>query len=634
VADKTSSRSLGLLIVAAVLLVAIGASSFLALRWWFHKEEIEAPVVRIDPPALPKMVLPPSVRFTDITTQAGIHFRHTNGSFGMKLLPETMGSGVAFLDYDNDGFQDILFVNSCDWPGHESKPAPTLALYRNKGDGTFEDVTKAVGLDITMYGLGVTVGDYDNDGWPDIFITAVGGCHLFHNEGGRRFKDVTQTARVAGDAYWPSPSDGDFLKLRKNLSFPSSAAFFDYDGDGLLDLFVCNYVTWSPGFDLSQPFQLTGSGRSFGPPISFEGAQCILYHNLGNGRFEDVSAKAGIQVYDTEGVGPQARNRSIGKALGVYIADVDGDGWPDIFVANDTVRNFFFHNKGDGTFEELGILCGVAYAEGRARGAMGIDGGYFRAGRFGVIVANFADEPSTFLCLETLKRKQMLFGDAAVAEGIAGPSRLPLKFGCFFFDYDLDGRLDLLTCNGHLEPEISQVQTGQTYEQPAQLFWNCAGMGAKCSFVPVTERESGPDLFKPMVGRGCAYADINGDGKLDVVLTANGGPARLLRNDGQTANNWIRLVLEGDGVHSNKSAIGAHVTVVAGDREQQQQVTSARGYLSQSELPLTFGLGKATKIDRVVIQWPGKNAPRQEFTNLAINKVHKITQDGKQAPMS
>jgi hypothetical protein len=380
-------------------------------------------------------------------------------------------------------------------------------------------------------------------------------------------------------------------------------------------------VTWSPGFDLAQPFQLEGAGRAFGPPTSFEGAQCVLYRNLGNGRFEDVSAKAGIQVFEREGIDEKGRLRSVCKALGVYICDVDNDGWPDIIVANDTVRNFFFHNKGDGTFEEVGLVSGVAYAESKARGAMGVDGGEYRPGRFAVVLANFADEPNTFLRLDDPKR--LLFADFANAEGVAGPSRTLLKFGTFFFDYDLDGRLDLLTCNGHLEPEIGKVRAKQTYAQPAQLFWNC---GRKASFVPVTENEAGPDLFRPMVGRGCAFADIDGDGYLDVVLTANGGPARLLRNNGGTGNNWIRLVLEGDGVHSNRSAIGARLTLEAGGVVQHQQVTSARGYLSQSELPITFGLGKTTKVDRVTVQWPGKNGGKEEWTDLAINRVHTLKQ--------
>ncbi|HLJ92964.1 MAG TPA: CRTAC1 family protein [Gemmataceae bacterium] len=583
-------------------------------------------------PALPSKVTQgiqfPNLRFTDITAKAGIHFEHVNGAFGKKLLPETMGSGVAFLDYDNDGLQDLLFVNGCYWPGYEGgKAAPLMALYRNKGNGEFEDVTAKAGLAVTVYGMGVTVGDYDNDGWPDVFITAVGGNRLFRNvsdgQGGRRFEDVTETAGVGGQDNWPKPSEGEFLKVRRPITFPSSAAFLDYDGDGLLDLFVCNYVSWSPSFDLGQPFQLTGSGRAFGPPTAFEGTQCVLYRNLGKGRFEDVSAKAGVQVFEKEGVGEQARVRSVGKSLGVIVCDVDDDGWPDLIVANDTVRNFFFHNKGDGTFEEIGQVSGVAFAEGKARGAMGIDWAQYRPGRFGVLLANFADEPCTFLCLDERQRRQMLFSDRAMSEGILGPSRLPLKFGTFFFDYDNDGRLDLLICNGHLEPEISSVQAGQTYEQPAQLYWNTGG---KATYAPVSAKQAGPDLFVPMVGRGSAYGDINNDGYPDVVLTANGGRARLLRNEGGIGNNWIRLVLEGDGKRSNRSAIGAKIRLEAAGKILYREVTSGRGYLSQSELPVTFGLGEAANVDRITIQWPGKNGDTEVLTNLAVNKVHLIKQ--------
>lgn len=594
--------------------------------------EVPVPELPVVGPALPSRasdgVQIPKVRFTDITAKAGIRFQHTNGAFGKKLLPETMGSGVAFIDFDKDGLQDLLLINCCHWPGHEeNKPQPTLALYRNKGNGEFEDVTAKAGLAITMYGMGVTVGDYDNDGWPDVFITGLGGNRLFRNgsdgNGGRRFEDVTATAGVGGPSSWPKPGDGEFLKTRTPISFPSSATFLDYDGDGLLDLFVCNYVTWSPSFDLGQPFQLKGSGRAYGPPNAFEGAQCILYHNLGNGRFEDVSAKAGIQVFEKEGVGAQARLRSIGKSLGVIVADVDDDGWPDIIVANDTVRNFFFHNKGDGTFEEIGQASGIAFAEGKARGAMGIDWAQYRPGRLAVVLANFADEPCTFLCLDERQRKQMLFSDLAMSEGLLGPSRLPLKFGTFFFDYDNDGRLDLLICNGHLEPEISSVLAGQSYEQPAQLFWNTGG---KATFAPVSEKQAGSELFTPMVGRGSAYGDINNDGFPDVLLTANGGRARLLRNEGGTGNHWIRLVLEGDGKRSNRSAIGAKVRLEAGGKHQYREVISGRGYLSQSELPVTFGLGKAAKVDRITIQWPGKNGGQDVLTDLAIDKTHQIKQ--------
>jgi enediyne biosynthesis protein E4 len=613
------------LLLSAVLLAAtIGGTIALVFSGCGSKEETPPPVVNPNPAQQVKVsdsIKIPLVSFSDITEKAGIHFQHCNGALGNKLLPETMGSGVAFIDYDNDGKQDILLINSCPWPGHEDSQRHILALYHNEGNGKFKDVTDALGLGVTMYGMGVTVGDFDNDGWPDVFVSGVGGNRLFRNDRGRRFEDVTEKAGVGGPHRMPAMSGADFLKCSAPINFPSSAAFLDYNGDGLLDLFVAHYVAWSPGFDLAQPFQLSGQGRAYGPPVAFEGSQCTLYKNLGNGKFKDVSKEAGIQVFDSVGTGDQARRRSIGKSLGVFVYDVDGDGFPDIFVANDTVRNFFFHNKKDGTFEEMGLLAGVAFAEGKARGAMGVDGVEYRPGRLGVVFANFADEPLTFLRLDNAQ--QFLFSDAAMAEGVAGPSRVPLKFGMFFFDYDLDGRPDLLTCNGHLEPDITKVQAGQTYEQPVQLFWNT---GSKPTFVPVTDKQAGPDLFRPLVGRGCAFADIDGDGYLDVLLTGCGGQARLLHNNGGAGNNWIRLVLEGDGLHSNRSAIGARVTLEAGGESQNLQVTSARGYLSQSELPLTFGLGKRTKVERVTIQWPGKNAGKEVITDLAINQVHRIRQ--------
>jgi enediyne biosynthesis protein E4 len=561
---------------------------------------------------------PPSVRFVDITAKANLHFTHTSGAFGKKLLPETMGSGVAFIDFDKDGRQDLVFVNSCFWPGHEdkTKPVPTLALYRNKGDGTFEDVTQACGLNITMYGMGVTVGDFDNDGWPDLFITGVGGCRLLHNEpdgkGGRHFVNVTASAF---DTPWPGLPAGNFLDAEEPISFASSAAFLDYNNDGLLDLFVCNYVTWSPKIDLAHGCTLKGAGRAFCPPKVFRGTNCQLFKNLGNGKFQDVSAAAGIQVSGESG-------EPIGKSLGVAVCDVDGDGWPDIIVANDTVRNFFFHNQRDGTFKERGQEAGVAYAEGAARAGMGIDWAEYRPGKFAVAIGNFADEPITLLRLD--RRQSYLFSDVALIEGLYGPSRIVLKFGLFFFDFDLDGLLDLLTCNGHLEPDIKLVEPSQTYKQAVQLWWNSGG---KRAYELVGPEFAGTDLFQPIVGRGCAFADIDADGYLDVVVTENGGPARLFKNQGGTGNHWVRLVLEGDGKRSNKSAIGAHVTLTAGGKVQHRFVTSARGYLSQSELPLTFGLGKADKIDRVEIRWPG--APHGEVQVLdppAVDRVHHVVQ--------
>jgi enediyne biosynthesis protein E4 len=592
-------------------------------------------------PARMRQTIPvPLVHFTDVTDSAGIRFHHFNGATGQKLLPETMGSGVAVIDYDHDGYPDLLFVNSCPWPGG-SWPAkvPTLTLYRNKGDGTFEDVTEEAGLNVTMYGMGVAVGDYDNDGYPDVFVTGVGGCRLFHNVAGkagrRRFDDVTRRAGVGGPGGWPaSITANEFSNWREPIGFASSATFLDYDGDGRLDLFVCYYVSWSPAKDLAIEATLTGVGRAYIPPTQFEGAQCVLYRNLDGTHFRDVSAEAGVQVVETEGTGARARVRNVGKSLGVTVCDPDEDGWPDLVVANDTVRNFFFHNipdgKGSRRFEEIGLAANVAYAEGEARGAMGIDWGEYWPGKFALVIGNFANEPDTFLTLDSPQK--LLFSDAALAVGLAGPSRLPLKFGTLFFDYDNDGRLDLLTCNGHLEPDIPKVQTGQTYEQAVQLFWN-TGLDQH-RFEPITPEAAGSDLFRPLVGRGCAVLDFNLDGKLDVVLTENHGPARLLRNDNELKHHWVRLTLEGDGEHSNRSAIGAQVIIEAGGQTLHRQVSGARGYLSQSELPLSVGVGTASRIDRVIVRWPGKDAePSQVWTDLEVDRGYELRQGTSQAQL-
>jgi hypothetical protein len=467
-----------------------------------------------------------------------------------------------------------------------------------------------------MYGMGVTVGDYDNDGWPDVFVTGVGGNRLFRNVQGRRFEDVTERAGVGGPGGWPK-SAADFLKHDAPLNWSTSAAWLDYDGDGRLDLFVCNYVRWSPEDDVKLESSLKGKERAYSPPTAFTGSQCFLYRNKGDGTFEDATEKAGIRVFER-----QAAPRPVAKSLGVIVADVDEDGYPDIIVANDTERNFFFHNRGDGTFEEIGLKCGVAYAASKARGGMGIDFGEYRPGRSAVVIANFADEPTTFLRLTNPKR--LAFDEGSLAEGLAVPTQPLLKFGTFFFDYDLDGRLDLLTTSGHLEPAITTVHPEERYAQPAQLFWN-AGEGRR-RFEPVTARAAGPDLFRPVVGRGSAYADIDGDGYLDVVLTTNGSAPRLLRNEGGTGHHWVRLVLEGDGVHSNRSAIGARVALEAGGQVQHREVTSARGYLSQSELPLTFGLGGETKVDKVTIRWPGKDGGETVLTDVKVDEVRPVVQ--------
>jgi hypothetical protein len=579
----------------------------------------------------------PKVRFTNVTDAAGVNFTHYNGAFGKRLLPETMSGGVCVLDFDGDGRQDILFVNACPWPGQPAPEGPArscLTLYRNKGDGTFEDVTDAAGLTVTMFGMGACSGDYDNDGFPDLFVTGVGGCKLFHNvdagSSKRKFVEVTGEAGIVANGAWPGHFSAEqFLNSTTPIEFATSATFVDYDGDGKLDLFVCHYVTWSPGKDLSIEANLTGVGRAYLQPQTFDGSHCSLYRNLGNGKFEDVTIQAGIAVSDPV---LNAADKPVGKSLGVIACDVDGDGWPDLIVANDTVRNFFFHNVpapgGGRKFEEKGLYCNVAFAEGRARGAMGIDWGEYLPGKHGVAIANFANEPLTFLTIPDSKR--LRFTNSAPAVNLEGPSRPWLKFGTFFFDYDLDGRLDLLICNGHLEPEIAKVQTGQRYAQPPQLFWNNGEAGNV--FRPVTAEDSGPDLFKPMVGRGSAYLDYNGDGTPDVVLVENGGKARLLRNDTKLGNNFIRLTLVGDGVTTNTSAIGAEVTVEAGGKTYHREVLGARGYLSQSELPVTVGLGPTQTVDRVTVRWPGKDAGLpQTWSNLAGNTRY-ILRQGKAEP--
>jgi len=589
------------------------------------------PPIVVGPKARQANVNVPDVKFTDITAKAGIKFEHQNGGFGQKLLPESLGGGCAFIDFDNDGHQDLLLINSCCWPGYEEKdkPAPTLALYRNKGDGTFEDVTVAAGLNVSFYGMGVAVGDFDNDGWTDLFITGVGGNHLFKNvpgaKGGRKFVDVTKTAGDLTDNWnWPTVKGAAFLKSDTPIALPSSAAFVDYDKDGLLDIFVCNYVTWSPNYDLTQGFVMRGLDRAFGPPGTFPGAHCQLYRNQGNGTFENTTRQAGIEAFDEF-------RKPVGKALGVIVCDVDEDGWPDIIVANDTVRNFFFHNQANGTFKEKGQEAGIAYAEGVARGAMGIDFGEYRPGRIvdgkyksgqcAIVIGNFANEPDTLLRLDNPKR--MLFTDVAALEGLAGLSRVSLTFGAFFFDYDLDGRLDYLTNNGHLEPEINKVQASQHYRQSVQLFWNTGEIPA---FELATPEKAGADLHQPRVGRGSAYADIDGNGTLDLILMENGGPAALLRNEGMPGNNWVRLVLEGNGKNTNRSAIGARVTLTAGNQVLRRDLVGTRGYLSSSELALTFGLGKTDKIDRVEIVWPGRDSTPQVINDMAINKMHRIQQ--------
>jgi len=543
---------------------------------------------------------PPTIRFTDVTDAAGIDFVHENGAIGEKLLPETMGGGVAFLDHDGDGDQDLLLISSDRWPNdpdYAVRPI-TTRLYRNDGTGRFEDVTTAAGLDHRLYGMGCAVGDYDGDGRVDLFITGLGGNRLLRNLGGR-FEDVTERAGVAG-----SPTDWN-----------TSAGFFDADGDGDLDLFHCRYVEWSRSIDFELGFTLNGRDRAYGPPTNYRGTQPVLYRNDGDGTFTDVSEAAGLHVFNA------ATGVPVGKGLAVAIADVDHDGDLDVIVANDTTQNFLFVNAGDGTFTEAGTTSGLAFdSNGRATGAMGIDVAQPLADEsLAVAIGNFARESTSFY---VSTGSSLRFNDVATAEGIGSPSRIKLTFGLFFFDPDLDGWPDLLQANGHLEEEINEIEPSQHYQQPAQLFWNCGPNDDAC-YVVMPDEAVG-DLARPIVGRGAAYADIDGDGDQDVILTQTGGRPMLLRNDQDAGHHWIRVRLVGQP--PNTSAIGALVSVRAGDRVRTQRVMPTRSYLSQVELPVTFGLGELESVDEIVVHWP--NGSTQTLPDPAIDRVHVIEQHG------
>ena len=541
----------------------------------------------------------PDLPFVDVTAAAGIDFVHENGAQGEKLLPETMGSGAAFFDSDLDGDLDLLMVNGTQWPHAANRQPASSALYRNDGRGQFENVTAAVGLTTDFYGTGVAIGDVDGDGRQDIFFAAVGSNHLYLNRGSS-FENATRQAGVAGaEDMWST-----------------SAAFADFDRDGDLDLFVCNYVQWSREIDAEVDYRLTGVGRAYGPPVNYRGTFSYLYRNRGDGTFEDVSEAAGLHVRNP------ATDVPVGKGLGVAPIDIDSDGYLDLLVANDTVRNFLFHNRGDGTFEETGELFGLAYGRaGEATGAMGIDTAYYRNDAdLGFAIGNFANEMTS---LYMSQGDSTLFVDEAITDGIGAPTRTSLTFGVLFFDADLDGRLDLLQTNGHLENEIQSVDPSQSYEQPSQLFWN-AGTDARSTFVEIPLEKLG-DLDRPLVGRSSAYGDIDGDGDLDLILTQTGRAPLLLRNDQSTGSHWLRLMLKQPGADSQ--AIGAWVDARVGDLRLRRQLMPTRSYQSQSEAVITLGLGQATALDSLEVQWPDGTRQAVATDDLGVDRVVVIEKE-------
>jgi hypothetical protein len=519
---------------------------------------------------------PLSFRLTDVTAAAGIQFRHNSGAFGSKYLPETLGPGCAFLDYDGDGWLDILLVNGTNWPNDSSgrrRERTTMRLYRNNRNGTFTDVTERAGLAVEMYGMGVAVGDYNNDGFPDLLVTAVGQNRLFQNNGRGQFTDVTEKAGLGG---------------RSALS--TSAVWFDFDRDGLLDLLVCNYVKWSAAHDVF--CSVDGKRKSYCTPEAYHGETCWLFRNRGNGTFEDVTAKSGI--FD-----------STSKSLGVALLDYDRDGWPDLLIANDTQPNKLYRNLKNGTFEDVAVRAGVAFSEdGKARAGMGVDAADLdNSGAESIAITNFDNE------MMALYRpgRDGTYRDAAQATGVGQASRASLGFGCAFLDIDLDGRLDLVAVNGHIDETVRRIHGNVGYAQPPHLFLN-TGNGA---FRDVAA-EAGGGFASPKVARGLAYGDFQREGSPGLLLTTNQGGAYLYRNQQTGGNRRLRLHLR--GTKSNRDAIGALVRVFGPDGAQSRRVKSGSSYLSQSELTLTFGLGKRDSASRVVIEWP--SGATQEFKDL------------------
>ncbi len=512
--------------------------------------------------ALPLRAAGLGFSFTDVTASAGIRFQHNSGAFGAKYLPETLGPGCAFLDYDADGWLDILLVNGMDWPGH-ARRRTTLQLYRNNRNGTFSDVTREAGLAVEMYGMGVAVGDYNNDGYPDLLVTAVGQNRLFQNTGTGRFVDVTEKAGLGGRS-----------------GFSTSALWFDYDRDGLLDLFVCNYVKWAPEHDVF--CSADGRRKSYCTPEAYRGATCWLFRNRGNGTFEDVTARSGI--FD-----------SSSKSLGVAMLDWDSDGWPDLVVANDTQPNKLYRNRRDGTFEDVAVRAGVAFSEdGKARAGMGIDTADLDgSGAESIAITNFDGE------MMALYRpgKGGAYRDQALPSGVGQASQHTLGFGCLFFDADLDGSLDLFAANGHIDETARNVSGKTGYAQPPHLFLN-EGRG---KFRDVAGQAGGA-FASPKVARGAACGDFDNDGDVDLLITTNQGGAFLYRNDLANGNRSLRLRLR--GVKSNRDAVGAVVRISTPDGQQSRMVKGASSYLSQSELALTFGLGRRERAEKVVIAWP------------------------------
>jgi hypothetical protein len=535
------------------------------------------------------------VAFVDVTDRAGIRFVHDNGGFGRKWMPETTGAGCAFLDYDGDGWQDLLFVNSGRFPvkdpGREASASNSrIALYRNNRDGTFEDVTERAGLRVEHYGQGVCVGDYDNDGFEDVYITCLGPNYLFHNNGDATFREVSQRAQVAG-----MPVNGS-----RRWKWSSACAWFDYDRDGWLDLFVGNFVEWSPEIDVFCGTK--GGEKDYCAPIAYKPLPNTLYRNNRDGTFTDVSAAIQLGEY-------------LGKAWGVVSWDYNGDGWPDLAVSNDTEPNFLFVNHEGRYFTEEAAVAGIALSEtGHAKAGMGIDvADWNNDGRFALLVGNFSNEKLSLFRDEG----SGMMRDVADETGV-GETSLPfLTSGLFFFDFNLDGWQDIFAANGHIQELVQQMDARITFRERPLLYRN----QRNGRFAEVAG-DAGEPFRGRYVLRGCASGDYDNDGDPDILVVENNGRARLWRNDGGNRSHWIRFRLV--GTRSNRSGIGSQITVRAGGRTQRQWVKSGASFLSQSDLRALFGLGEATGIEEVNVLWPG--GLRESYRDLPGGQDYVITE--------
>jgi len=519
----------------------------------------------------------PSYPFVEVPPSSSkITWVHNAGKSPLKHLPEISGAGCAFLDYDNDGWMDIYLVNS----GKADFFTPTTplrnALYHNNRDGTFTDVTEKAGVGSGIYGMGVAVGDYDNDGFPDIYVTQYGRSILYHNDGDGRFTDVTDKAGVAAPGW------------------ASSAAWFDYDNDGRLDLFVCNFAAWDP----SQTCGVTADGaHHYCIPRIFKPTSSWLFHNNGDGTFTDVSKQARIAEH-------------LGKAWSVVVTDINNDGWMDIFVSNDTVANFLYLNKGNGRFEEIGLPADVAYsAEGKARSGMGVDSADFNQdGLMDLFVANIDEE--IFALYKN--NGDLTFEDLAMPLGIGMPTRWMSGWGLKFFDYDNDGNLDLIVANGFPDDLVEQFSNRVTFREKLLLFHND---GKKFQDVSA---QSGPVFEKVFSARGLAIGDFNNDGGIDVLISVNDEAPVLLRNEVGKLNHWLGVKLVGK--KCNADAVGGLITWQAGDLKRSRFKVAGGSFLSSHDPRVVLGIGERPKIDWVEVKWPQPSGAAERFTNLPIDR--------------